>query len=342
MGGGGFGLRDSLATPFLGRVRLGGLYAFSPWIANLGVSFDVGALAKLGVGCELELNAWQGYFVDLGVARVEDKQWMGHAALGYTVFGIEWQQLFSESNPNYALLLEIRLPLGIWWRLIGRKSDERSAAQARQGSAQVLGGPPPTAAGPVRLSAAPPPADPGSTQAPAIASNATERAQVSQALAEAERATQSGDNAAATSALQRAYRLQADPSILLRLAEAELAQGRLLLAANDFQHFLATARTAPARERTAYAQSQLDSILQRLAHLRLELSGPIGDEQIELDGVIEPSALLGYDIALEPGAHTLVVLRAGQRLAQRDFHAAEAELTRIAIDVASAQPAGDH
>jgi hypothetical protein len=335
VGGGGLGLGGTLSNPFLGRARLGALYALAPWIANVGVTFDVGALGKLGFGCEFELNAWRGYFVDLGIAGVDDKQWMGHVSLGYTIFGIEWQHRFSDSTPSHALLLEVRLPLGVWWRLIGRKSDERSVAHARQTEPRPLGPTQPLAAAPKPASDASQRSAPSPVVAEPVARSEADRAQVAQALAEAERVTQHGDHAAAAAALQRAYILQADSLILLRLAEAELAQGRLLLASNDFRRFLATARTSQAQQKKAAAQSQLEAIARRLAHLRIELIGAVGNEQIELDGVVEPTALLGYDVALEPGEHSLSVLRDGARLAQRTVQAAETELLRISIDLAS-------
>jgi hypothetical protein len=133
-------------------------------------------------------------------------------------------------------------------------------------------------------------------------------------------------------ALQRAYMLHADALVLLQLAQAELAQGRLLLAANDLRRFLDTARTPEAQKARVTAQSQLAAVERRLAHLRVELSGTMGDEQIELDGGVEVGATLGYDVALDPGEHSLVLLRHGQPLARRSFKAAEAELVRLSID----------
>jgi hypothetical protein len=333
VGGGGFGLGGSLRNPFLGRARLGALYAVEPWIFNAGISFEVGALGQLGVGCELELNAWRGFFADLGFARADGKQWMGHLSLGYTVFGIEWQQRFSDARPNHALLFEVRLPLGIWWRLVGRNSEQRSAVQARQ--AQALSPartvPPTAAASPLPLVRAPS-ADQPPVAAESIGPSEADRAELAQAQAEAERETQRGNHAAAAAALQRAYMLHPDARILLQLAQAELAQGRLLLAAKDLRRFLDTARTPQAQAERVTAQSQLDGLQRRLAHLRVELTGAMGDEQIELDGVVEAAATLGYDVALDPGEHSLVMLRHGQPLARRSFKAAEAELVRVSID----------
>ena len=46
-GGGGFAFRSSLDNPFLGRVRMGALYAAQPWMANVGATLQFGALARL-------------------------------------------------------------------------------------------------------------------------------------------------------------------------------------------------------------------------------------------------------------------------------------------------------
>jgi hypothetical protein len=328
MGGAGFALGgDKLKNPFLGRLRLGGLYAHEPWIVNAGLTVELGALAKFAVGGELELNGWQGLFADAGLVRAPGGAggWMSHLALGYTVFALEWQQRFDAAKPSVALLLEVRLPMGLWWSMQKRKRAEQAQLHALR-TAPVT--PPPSAAAPVPLAAAPvlePPtaADPGT------------QAELSAALAQAQAQSERGEHARAAMTLGRAYALSPDPLLLLQLSAAEEAQGEWQLAASELKRFLQTAREPAARAQRATVQARLATLERRLPRLRLELTGARGDETILIDGVPAPSAALGYDISLDPGAHALLVTRAGRPLVERAFEAAEAQLVRLELDLAS-------
>jgi len=128
VGGLGFGLDGKLDNYFLARGRLGLLYATAPWIVNLGVTAEVGALAGLGWGAELELSRGGAFFGSVGVSRVDQDRWLMHAGLGFMIFGMEWQHTFEGPSPNNALLLEVRLPLGLWW--LQKRQDKADAKGA--------------------------------------------------------------------------------------------------------------------------------------------------------------------------------------------------------------------
>lgn len=121
--GGGIGVGNGLDTNVHSRLRLGALYAYEPLIINLGVSGELGALAERGAGLDLEINHFGGPWLQGGVARVTRGQTMSHAAIGFALFGVEWQHRFRGSNDN-ALIFLLRAPIGIWWFV--------SAANARQ------------------------------------------------------------------------------------------------------------------------------------------------------------------------------------------------------------------
>ena len=131
--GGGIGVGNSLDTNVFARLRLGGLYAYEPWVVNLGVCGELGALAERGVGAELELNHFGGPWGQVGGSRVLGGQWMGHLALGFAVFGVEWQHRFGDETSNAVLFL-LRAPIGIWWFLLHddaeRQRRKRSAPSA--------------------------------------------------------------------------------------------------------------------------------------------------------------------------------------------------------------------
>jgi hypothetical protein len=285
------------------------------------------------VGCELELNTWRGLFADVGLARVDDHQWLSHLGVGYTVLGLEWQHLYSDAKPRDAFMFEVRLPLGTWWFLVGSKTADRTVASVRK--VQPLG-PQPAAATtkpaeqPDLLPIAPP-------VAPTAPSDA-DRDEARQLAEEAHRAMQSGDYPAAVAAWQRAYQRTSDAQFLLQLVEALIAQGKLRAASDELRRFLAAAPADSAPQARADAQRRLDDVQRRIAHLRLELRGAHGDERVELDGSIEPAAALGYDVALDPGDHAMSVRRAERTLATQTFHASDGELVRLSVDLAAATP----
>jgi hypothetical protein len=130
--GGGIGLGDSLGTNVMARARVGALYAYEPLIVNLGITGEVGALARRGMGLELELNHFGGPFLQAGFERVAGDDWMSHVMLGFAEFGVEWQHRIDPGLPaaNNALMFVLRLPVGIWWFLLV-KDAEQDAAQKR-------------------------------------------------------------------------------------------------------------------------------------------------------------------------------------------------------------------
>lgn len=127
VGGIGFGFERKLDNFFLARARLGALYASAPWIVNLGLTAEVGALAGLGWGGELEVSRGGTFFGNVGVAHVDQARWLAHVSVGFTIFGLEWQHVFDGPKPHNALLLEVRLPLGLWWL---HKRQEKAEARA--------------------------------------------------------------------------------------------------------------------------------------------------------------------------------------------------------------------
>lgn len=329
-GGAGFAFGKSLDNYFLGRARVGLLYAHEPWIANLGVTLEVGALAGLGIGGELELNGPQRLFGNVGVERVRDGAWMTHVALGWLVFGMEWQHSFTADLPRDALLWHVRLPLGMWWLQQRQQRDadratRRAAAQAR---ARPLGPQPslPSA----RLPNAPHPSELPTPQVDAPA--APQAAEIVRAsLDEAAAARERGDTSAEALALARAYTLLPHPSILLQLSAAEEKRGKWLLARSDLRRALARSELTPEEREQAQAREQ--ALAGKLPRLRITLSHATGDEQALIDGVIEPSALLGYDVPVDPGQHVLIIQRQDRTLAEQRFEAAEAQLVRVTLEL---------
>jgi hypothetical protein len=350
VGGLGFGLDGKLNNYFLARGRLGALYASAPWIVNLGLTAEVGALAGLGFGGELELSRGGSFYGSLGVARVDHGRWLVHAGVGFMIFGLEWQHTLEGPNPSHALLLEVRLPLGLWWLQkrqekadakgttavappqikprVGQRpvrapeEDDQHATEAAREAQSPTGGAAAANTAPAAGSGKP-------NAAPdAVALDAEHAIR----LAEAKAAREKGDRLAEAFALSRAYALRTDPLVALQLVAAELALGKPRSARADWQR-VGDVEQLPQAERERAKQLQKE-LAAALSHVRIELTGALThDLAILVDGIVEPIATQGYDVALDPGAHKLQLRRGEQVILERDFQTQAGALLRLSIEV---------
>jgi hypothetical protein len=332
VGGGGFGLGGDMDNPFVGRLRLGALYAREPWIWNAGVEGQIGALREWGFGGEIEVNHFKGMFASLGVGTAQLEDAALNVTVGYTIVGLEWHHRFTSSEPQDALLLVVRAPLGMWWFLTQRDdNDEDEEDKPTRGGERDANAPGPDAAAADADAAA---------IAAADAAQLANQVRVEQTLAV--QYEQSGQLLQAEQALGRAYAYDPRPELLLDLARVEEAQGKLARAVADLERYLGSAVQERSAAQTEQAQAKLAELLPKLATLRLVLSHGAGDERIEVDGEPFRGATLGYDLRLDPGAHTLLVLRGERALARRHIELESGELLRLELDLddpgALAQP----
>jgi hypothetical protein len=125
--GGGIGINGALDSNLHAALRLGALFAFQPWVINVGINGQLGALARRGVGGEVELNYLRGPFLQFGYDKVAGGDFMTRATIGFAVFGIQWQHRLAATKPDNALLFLLRLPFGIGWFFLNdqqRRRDE--------------------------------------------------------------------------------------------------------------------------------------------------------------------------------------------------------------------------
>jgi hypothetical protein len=264
---------------------------------------------------------------------------MAHAGLGFMIVGLEWQHVFGATAPHNALLLEVRLPLGIWWLQKRQQREAERPLEPAHAPQVVPRGPTPltppqtvaplTAAG---VSAAP------AKQAPTVAEPVIDReAQAAEAearLAEARQAHDRGDGLAEAIALSRAYALRPQPEVALQLAAAELRLGKPRAALADWERVGALASLS-AEER-ARAHELKQEILAGLAHLRVSFEGTLdAADVVTIDAAPEHGATLGYDIPLDPGRHKLQWLRGQRVLFERELDAQPGALLRLSLPAVS-------
>jgi hypothetical protein len=342
VGGAGFGLDSKIDNNFLGRLRLGALYAFEPYWINAGLTLEAGALSNLAIGGEIEANAASGWFANLGLSYSRDEFLTGHVSAGYTIFGVEYQHAFADRKPREALLFVVRFPLGFWWFTRDREEKEQKKAHTPpppgQPAATSGSAPAPAPAGtqenPLPLGPTTP-APTANPQSPSVADPQTrERMERGQhAREEAVMAGVRGDYTAQSDALRRAYAAEADPMLLLRIADAEIARGKRALAAQALQQFLASAAAADSTALgplKPQAEAKLNELLPQLARVRITYAAASGDEVVAIDGTPQAGALLGYDVLLDPGQHVLTLTSpGGAKNVEKIFEAHPGELLRI-------------
>ena len=333
-GGVGLGLNGKIDNYFLGRLRTGALYAFEPhWIAG-GFVLEAGALSGLAIGGQLEWNEFHGFFANAGLTYSNHELLTAHACVGYTIVGLEYQHGFGERDPSEALFLNVRFPLGFWWFTSGREKRPFGPPSPPPATKPVERNPPVRAVGP------PPPSAAGGAGAAAsvvVDPQTHERLERSQhALDEATLAGLRADYAAQSDALRRAYGAQPDPLLLIRVADAEMKLEHRASAAEALQRFLAStaASDTPAllAERPG-VERRLAELMPQLARLRVSCAAARGDEQVEVDGLAQPGALLGYDVLVDPGEHRLTLQRGELVLLEQPFAAQPGEVVRLELQL---------
>lgn len=304
-------LDGNLDNNFLGRLRLGGVYVTEPWVLALGVTGELGALAKYGFGVAAELSHLDGLWGRVGGSRVQGDDWMTQLTLGYLFFGLEWQHRFAHAvSPQDALVLVFRVPLGMWWFLMRDPPQSSQRAMAVAATAH----------------------DPSGREAADTAVSVGDRLLASRLLEEATLAEQQQHWREAADLLTRALRLDPAPLLTLRLSRAQRKVGRLVLSADNLRRFLDSAATPPELAARADAEAERLEVLGLLCTLRLRVEPLADDESVWLDGEPFSVAALGYPFPIDPGPHTIVVKRGADEILRREIQADAGGVVQLTID----------
>ena len=114
-GGVAFAPRRSVPHDFFARLRAGVLLVREPLFIGFGPVAEVGGLSEWGFGGQVDLvHIWAGYALHLGGVYAKGDDFVLHAAIGYTLFSIEYQHHFGEDPAaSDALFFKIGIPIGI-------------------------------------------------------------------------------------------------------------------------------------------------------------------------------------------------------------------------------------
>lgn len=195
------------------------------------------------------------------------------------------------------------------------------------------GVPPSTQAAPAtEANTTPPTSAPEAPGAPAEAAPSAEVLEVARSLfREGVEAAQAGRWEEARQRFARVLSLRAAPLVRFNLAVASRNVGRFVEAIDQYRQFVRDipAGSDPARERAA--RDEVTQLEARRAFVRVQVSGDAAARFV-LDGRTLPASLLGEEIPVDPGPHTVDVEgRAGDRQ-RREGTLYEAE--HVTVDVA--------
>jgi hypothetical protein len=127
----------------------------------------------------------------------------------------------------------------------------------------------------------------------------------------------------AREAFAQSLALAERPSTLLNLAGAQVQTGQLVEGAASYHRFLEIATEARDRAHRSEVEAALHSVEPRIPHVTFAIDGLAPGDEVRLDGNIVLPAALASSTALDPGAHDVLVTRAGRTIESQQFQLAE-------------------
>ncbi len=111
-----FARQDRRQTGML-RVRGGWMIIHEPWYPSIGLTADISNIMPTSFGIQAEaMHLWTGVWAQIGV-QVDVEPRLGfHAAVGYSIIGIEAQaRMRSDKSMLLTVFGKVRIPIGFLW-----------------------------------------------------------------------------------------------------------------------------------------------------------------------------------------------------------------------------------
>lgn len=168
---------------------------------------------------------------------------------------------------------------------------------------------------------------------PAVAQSSSEVAAARRLFRQGLGAARAGEWQSALELFERSYAIVPRDSTLLNLAGAQAQTGQLVAATESYRRFLAEAE-GRARRYRPQAEAALAELEPRLAHLVIRVDGLRDGDVVQLGDRELAAAVLGVDLPVDPGRHTLAVRRGEETVAERALALAEGEAREVTLDAA--------
>lgn len=123
----------------------------------------------------------------------------------------------------------------------------------------------------------------------------------------------------------RAYSLWPQPTVLFNLAGAQERTGRFVAATESYRRFLREATSGNAARFRPEAEAGLARMEPKIGRVRIVARDMDIDDQLLLDGTVLSRAVIGTEMPIDPGAHTIAVRRGQTTLVSAEVTIGEGE-----------------
>lgn len=176
--------------------------------------------------------------------------------------------------------------------------------------------------------AAPPAAPPSAASEPTPAEIAAAR----QLFNQGKELEKGGAWTEALAKFRKVAEVKMTPQVRFHLALCQEKLGQLVEAMNGFELAMQEASQLHATEVLDNAPKRLEALRQRIARLRIEVTGDIDGTRVLLDGKALAPALVGTEIPVDPGAHTVELRRGDDVLLVRNVTLAERDMRAMKLE----------
>ena len=132
---------------------------------------------------------------------------------------------------------------------------------------------------------------------------------------------------------ERSYDIAPVPTTLLNLAGAQVQTGQLVAGAESYRRFLSRATSGRAARYREQAETALAAVEERIPRLVIGAHGIREGDLLMVDDAEVSQGVMGMPLPVDPGEHTLRVVRNGEPVAEERVTLAEGEEKRVALDV---------
>lgn len=172
--------------------------------------------------------------------------------------------------------------------------------------------------------------------APALAQSAQQLAHARALFREGIALETAGDWAAALAKFRAVADVKMTPQVRFNIAVCEEHLGRLAAALGDFQLVQDEALDQTAQDLAAKAAEHVKAIMPRVPKLTITRGAGADMATIALDGVALGVGVLGTELRLDPGPHTVTASVAGEPKFSREVQLAEGEAQEVDVVIAGA------
>jgi hypothetical protein len=145
------------------------------------------------------------------------------------------------------------------------------------------------------------------------------------------KAAKEGAWARARDAFAASYALRPSMRTLFNLGIARVELGELVAASEALRAFVRDADAQKEAENLSVARRELARIEPLIAHVRVDAEAGAQD-QLEVDGKVLPSGVIGSELPLDPGSHRIRWLRPERVVAEEEFALSPGQRTTLALE----------